>query len=322
MPDRATVLVTGAAGFFGQAIVRSLARDGTDVIATDRLAPGRFTVRADTPLERIAYHQRHLETETLSDLVARADGVVHAAAITPPDERGEASDHLLAVNLTPLPGLLAAIREAAPCRRLILVSSAGVYDQSADEALPEEAADGGTSLYGAAKLAAELVAARYCRVQGIDHAAVRPTSLYGPGETERPSRPRVTSLARLVRHARRSEPVRIEGSSAHCDWLSVDDAADAIVALWRAPRLDGRSFNLSSGVPRPFGEVVDAVVRIGGLELSADAGHVVDGGPDRPARIVNRALAAASGWRPRRSLEQGIAELLADAASEVAACST
>lgn len=303
----APVVVTGAAGFFGLAIVRALTRAGVEVIATDRAAdPG---LREGTG--PVTYVRRDLATEAIDDLLEEAAGLVHAAALTPADERfGETGDSLLAVNLTPLPGLLRAARGSRSCRRLILISSAGVVDQTAAGVLDEEAASGGASLYGAAKLAAELVAQRYAALYGLQYAAVRPTSLFGAGEVVRPSRTRVTGLAALVAHALRGEPVRLQCEAARADWLCVDDAAEAIAALTEAPELEGRAYNLSSGKPRAFREVAAAVTAACGLEIDP-SGVPISGGQDRAAVISNRRISEALGWSPTRSLEDGARDLAA-----------
>ena len=296
-------LVTGAAGFFGLAIVRALTRANVPVIATDRAEEPAWRDGASP----VRYVRRDVTTDALDDLVAEAAGIVHAAALTPADETpAQTGDALLAVNLTPLPALLRAARG----RRLILVSSAGVFEQTAPRTLTEEDADGGSSLYGAAKLAAELVARRYAALYGLEYAAVRPTSLFGAGEVVRPSRTRVTGLAVLVGHALRGEPVRLEAPGSRADWLCVDDAADAIVALWNAPALEGLSYNLSSGVLRPLSHVAEAVTASCGLTVDA-AGTVVRGGPDRAAVISNRRIREAMGWSPTRSLEDGARDLAA-----------
>ena len=305
-------LVTGAAGFFGSAIVRALARDGISVLATDRTPEAELLLRGDVPGELLAYHRRDLENEGLDDLAAEADVVVHAAALTPADEsEGDTGDELLRVNLAPLPRLLRAARTSRRCGRFVFVSSAGVYDQSRDGELREEDADGGAGLYGAAKLAAELVVQRYGSLYGLATASVRPTSLFGAGELPRASRPRVTGLARLVDHARRGEAVRVDGLDARADWLSVDDAADAVVLFCRAPSLDGRSYSLSSGHPRPFAEVVEAVVRAAELHVDGGSKHQVEAGMDRPARITNDRITETLAWRPTRSLEDGALDLVA-----------
>jgi nucleoside-diphosphate-sugar epimerase len=305
-------LVTGAAGFFGSAIVRALTRDGIAVVATDRVPSADFASRPDTSPELVGYVARDVEREPLEDLVATVDVVVHAAALTPADESdGETGDALLRVNLAPLPGLLGAVRTSPRCNRLVFVSSAGVYDQGRDGVLREEDADGGASLYGAAKLAAELVVKRYGALYGLDTVSIRPTSLYGAGELPRASRPGVTSLARLVGHARRGEAVRVEDLDARADWLSVDDAADAVVLLCRAPSLDGRSYSLSCGSPRPFRDVVEAVRNAASLIVDPAAEHCVRAGGDRPAMIANDRIVETLGWRPARTLEDGAGDLVA-----------
>lgn len=311
MAERRT-LVTGAAGFFGSAIVRALALDGIPVLATDRIEPSAFAPRDEVPAKLVQYVARDIAHESLADLVAGARTVVHAAALTPADESdGDTGDALLDVNLAPLGPLLRAIRISPACRRLVFISSAGVFDQSQKRALREEDADGGTSLYGAAKLAAELVVRRYGALYGIETVSVRPTSLFGAGELPRASRPRTTGLARLVDVARRGETVSVRNEGAHADWLSVDDAAEAVRLLCAAPTLDGRSFNLSSGVTRPFSDVVAAVVAAAGLELDPGSANVLDAGPDRPAEISNGRVVEAFGWRPTRTLEVGVRDLLA-----------
>ena len=300
-------LVTGAAGFFGLAIVRALAAAG-DVVATD-MAPASAFAPRDADAE---YVQLDLRIESPRALAADVDVVVHAAAITPAAEEGAVLDDVLAVNLTPLGEILAAARESARCTRFLFVSSAGVYDQTAGGVLREGDATGRSSLYGAAKLAAELVVDRYATLAGLEWCAVRPTSLFGPGERERASRPRVTSFSRLVAAARRGEPVRIEAPEARTDWLHVDDAAAAVAALCTGGTLPGRVFSLSSGAPRPFREVVEVVVSEAGLVVDDDAALTVSGGADRTAQIPNDSLRETTGWEPRRSLADGVRDVLAE----------
>jgi GDP-4-dehydro-6-deoxy-D-mannose reductase len=312
MADPGSVLVTGAAGFLGLAVVRSLTRAGYPVVAADRADPAEFRMRAGTVGDLVRYAQRDVAAQALDDLVGDVEGVVHAAALTPADERaGDTSDQLLAVNLGSLPPLLAALRSSPRAHRLLLVSSAGVFDQSdARSVLSEADATGGTSLYGACKLAAEAIARRYAALHGLEFCAVRPTSLFGAGEAERGSRPRVTSFLRLVEAASANLPVRLEGVESRLDWLSVDDAADAITALWRSGPLDGRSYNLSSGRPRRFGEVAEEVAAATGLQFDAGAPTVVHGGADRPAVIANDRLCAAVTWSPQLTFADAARDVL------------
>jgi nucleoside-diphosphate-sugar epimerase len=308
------VVVTGAAGFFGRAIVRALTRDGVRVLATDRIAAEEFVPRPGTVAESVDYIRRDLERESLDDLIEGASGVIYAAALTPADERsGDVTDRLLRVNLHGFLTLLAAVRRSALCQRVLFVSSTGVYDQSIEAVLLEDDADGGTSLYGAAKLAGEIIGRRFAELFGLEFCAVRPTALIGPGEVERSSRPRVTAFLKLVRAALADEAVRLVEPEFRADWLAVDDAAEAVSELMRSAAVGGRSFNLSFGRTRTLREVASAVDRALGLRLTDD-GQPVGTGADRPATVSNERVTAL-GWAPRRSLE----EVVRDVASELGA---
>ena len=112
----------------------------------------------------------------------------------------------------------------------------------------------------------------------------------------------------------------VEHRTARCDWLSVDDAADAVAMLWSEAKLGGRAFNLSNGHARPFSDVVDVVTRVTGLHVDSNSTDVVDGGPDRAATVDSSALKQQVGWEPSRSLEDGIRDILADIRSETSPC--
>jgi nucleoside-diphosphate-sugar epimerase len=83
----------------------------------------------------------------------------------------------------------------------------------------------------------------------------------------------------------------------------------------------GRAFSLSSGSPRPFREVVDAVVAEAGLVVDPGADLTVTGGPDRTSRIPNDLLRETIGWEPRRTLADGVRDVLAEAARSTASVS-
>jgi nucleoside-diphosphate-sugar epimerase len=306
-----SVLVTGAAGFLGRAIVRAFTRGGIDVLATDEGDAGAFPQRPGTDAGRVTYVRRDLEHESLADLVARSTGVVYAAALTPADEtEGDVAERLLAVNLSGFLDVLGAMRTAHECRRVLFVSSTSVYDQTAAVTLDEEDVSPTGGLYGAAKLAAEGVGRQYAEIIGREFCAVRPTTLIGPGERWRPSRPRLSTLAQLIDASRAGRPVRLANGSAAEDVLSVDDAADAVTALWRCPLpWNGCSFSVSAGTLHSVADIAEAVRAVAGLEFD-DAGVLIEGGYDLPAIVSHDRLTNATGWTPRRPLDMIVRECL------------
>jgi UDP-glucose 4-epimerase len=295
------VVITGAAGFLGLALTRAFARAGHAVLAADSTRPSEFHPRPDTPRDQIQYVAVDVtDRASLPDLLGGdVDLVVHAAALTPTalQERDD-PERIIEVNLGGTVNMLAFARQTPCCRKFLYVSSSGVFDQGRAEILREEDATGGDSLYGAAKFACEGLARRYGRMFDLQVAVVRPTSLYGPGERPRPSRPNTTAVYQLVEAARQNEPVQITGHEARGDWLYVDDAADAICRLVGSDRMNGQVFNLSSGKTATFSEVIAAVADLLPLRIDDRAARVIAGGPNRPAVIANQRIRRVLDWEP------------------------
>lgn len=299
------VLITGAAGFFGRALVREFALQGHEVVAADILKPDQFVPRDDTA-DSVSYVELDVARKSAWDDARLADieAVVHAAALTPTVEESQHDpSKLIDVNLI---GTLNALEFARKndIQKFLFISSGGVYDQFEEVELLEEDGDGGFSLYGSAKLAAEIIAFRYAKMFGFDAGAVRPTSMYGPAEEFRDTRPFVTEVKLLADAAREGTAVRVERPDSRCDWVYVDDVAQAAHKFFSAG-MGGRVFNLSSGNPRPFREVIEAAQSAFGLRVSDEAERKVDGGPDRPTVISSRSAQEALKWIPI-PLEEGL----------------
>ena len=300
------VLVTGAGGFFGRALVRHFALAGEEVVAADIMAPGDFAPRSDTPAGRLSYIQLDVadESQWSADRIGPVQGIVQAAALTPTVEETKSDPrNLVNVNLI---GTLHSLNYAQDqgVEKFLFISSGGVYDQFTEVTLSEADADGGFSLYGSAKLAAEIMTWRYSKMFGFDAGAVRPTSMYGPAEEFRSTRPFVTQVKDLVEAALSGAPVRIEGGADRCDWIYVDDVAAAAYEFF-AQGMERRAFNLSSGNPLPFSEAAAAVGKVFGLQIDDGAETVISGSPDRPTVISPAAYMEAFGWQPP-SLEDGL----------------
>ena len=304
------VLVTGAGGFFGKALVRAFGKGGEEVVAADTATPDQFSPRAGSG--EVSYVQIDVtDKESLSDgRFGKIDAIVHAAALTPSLEEMTAEpDKLVAVNLIGTLNVLEVARRQQ-CSKFLFVSSAGVYDQFTETTLREPDADGGFSLYGSAKLAAEIMLWRYGRMYDMDVGAIRPTSMYGPEEEYRPTRPFVTAIKQLVDAAVAGTPVRVLGGQDRCDWIFVDDVAETAYRFF-AGGMAGRVFNLSSDAPARFDDVVAAAQASAGLIVDPDAELTVDGSPDRPTIISNERARAELGLAPR-TLEEGIRAYVAE----------
>ena len=159
------ILVTGAAGYIGSALVKALA--GSDVVATDQSPPAPV-------IGNLAYPQfaRSLITPEIST-------VFHLASLV----SGGAEQNFelgTKVNLDATRDLLEACRLAGHCPKFVFASSVAVYG-GADE-VTDDTPTAPRLSYGAQKLVCEILIADYTRRGYIDGCALRlPAVLVRPG---------------------------------------------------------------------------------------------------------------------------------------------
>ena len=148
------------------------------------------------------------------------------------------------------------------------------------------------------------------RVFGLPTVVFRMSCLYGPRQfgTEDQG-----WIAHFLIRALQRQPITIYGDGRQVrDALFVDDAVDAWLAAWRGiDRVRGRAFNLGGG---PAQHAQPA--RAAGADRAADRrrarGPLRRGAAGRPALVRlrhRRALAEATGWRPRTGLDEGLDRL-------------
>lgn len=309
-----TVVVTGATGFLGRSLCGQLAAAG------HRLrAPVRATSRT-APIEAfVDCHVASLsDPSSLARVFEGADVVVHAAG----GGRTTHPDQFAADNLMTTLGVADAA-EAAGVPRVVLVSSmaAGGPRPSADAPWPEAP----LSLYGRAKQDAErLLLAR----SAFETQVIRPPGLYGAGDD------RMLPMFRAARRGWMPVPTLARASA----FLHVDDCASAIVALITRWPAAGGVYGISDGPARDWSEIARVVgasvgtrprvvrVPMWALRGVGAASEAVSRLRD-VATIVHRdkvrdmhgawwisesaALEADTGWAPRVSFEDGMAQTAA-----------
>lgn len=233
------VLVTGATGFLGRALVERLARDGYAVRAAARRAPGDWPEGVDP----VAVGDLSGPTDW-SAALAGVDCVVHCAARahvlneTAADPRTE----FRRVNTE---GAIALGRQAAKAgvRRLVFISSIGV-NGAATDGRPFTAADAPAphSPYAVSKLEAEQGLQAVAAETGLELVTIRPPLVTGPDPKG--------NLATLIRAIRRGLPLPFGLVTANRrDLVSLDVLCDLIETCIRHPAAAGRTFLVSDGRP-------------------------------------------------------------------------
>jgi 3-oxoacyl-[acyl-carrier-protein] synthase-3 len=248
--SRRQILITGATGGLGMALLREALARGHTVIATGR-SPAAGEQAEALGATFVPLDLTNPQTDFRS-LVPGCDSVIHAAALS---ASWGLRREFQAVNVTATARLLEAAADAG-VSRFVFVSSPSIFADFRDRiGIGETAAPASQPLnhYAATKLAAErLVLAP--RDGAMACCAIRPRALVGPGD--RLILPRLAELA-----ARKRMPLP-RGGRALIELTDLRDAAWAICeAEQRAPDLAGRAINISGGKPVQVREVALEVAR-------------------------------------------------------------
>lgn len=303
-------LVTGADGFLGRAIVRALAEAGAEVLALGR-RPG--LPPPPGAVERLACDLADPRSELPALDRLGVSVVAHAAGMagTPRDAAGRRA--LYAANLDAVERILDAAEASATRPRVISIASAAIYGGS-ESPLSEDAPLRPLSAYGVSKAAGALAVRMRREVRGLDAVVAVPFNLIGRGQPD--ALVPQTFVTRIT--AARGKPGRLAVGdlTAIRDWLDVDDAADAVasLALGRAPE---PVYNICTGRGVSVGDVLHRLLTLSGSRLNPESEPSRMRISPAPCAVGDPArLIAATGWQPRRTLDQSLRAMLAAATAE------
>lgn len=317
------VLVTGATGMVGGWLVRALLERGDRVVVLRRSAPGPGAVLAAEGLEArcVAVPGDLLDDRSLVHGLVdhEIDTIFHLAGQTIVADAVRAPLAAWEANVRGTYLLLEAAR-AAGVERTVVASSIRVYGEAAraGSAPPREDAPlDPRDPYGASKAAADVIARSYWSTHGMAVAVARASNVYGGGDR---NRSRLVPEAIDAALAGRAPVLRCDGTP-RLNLLHVDDVVAAYLAIADAldvrdgPRTArGEAFNVGGEDPRAVGEIAALACRLAGSaiepQLRGAAGK--DAEPDAPdPRVDCTKLRERTGWRPRVSLEDGLAQTIA-----------
>lgn len=299
------VLVTGASGFVGKALVASLLREGRPVRAAIR-NPEAQSIPEGAGAVAIPDLAEAVDWWPLLDGV---DAVVHLAGIAHvgPDVDPELYD---GVNHIATASLVAACAEAG-VRRFVLMSSVRAQSgPAAPHVLSERDEPQPSEPYGASKLQAEAAV----QDSGVPWTILRPVMVYGPGVKG--------NLARLVRLAASPWPLPFASLRARRSLVSVDNLIAAISFALTAPAALGEVFLVADPEPVSLPEILAALRRGAGrrpglLPFPPALLHALLGlaGRDDVWKrlggdlVVDPGKLIAAGWQPQGDTLGGLAQL-------------
>jgi GDP-4-dehydro-6-deoxy-D-mannose reductase len=299
-------LVTGATGFVGSHLLDRLADDAA-VVAWYR--PGGRQPDESRPIEWQAVDLLDADGVRAAVEDAVPSRIFHLAGAPSVDSSWQNMVPHLRANVLGTHHLLEAVRLATPRCRVLVVSSAQVY-QIGDDPIDESAALVPRSPYGLSKLAQDQLSLRATREDALDVVVARPFNHIGP--RQRPAFA-VPSFARQIARieAGLAPPdIRVGNLDARRDITDVRDVVDAYVRLMQtAPA--GRPYNICTGRAWRMGDLLDELANMARVRVRIELDPTRLRPDDIPVLQGDATrLRTELGWAPRIPVEQTLADTL------------
>jgi len=228
-------IVTGASGFLGRHLVRKLSEKDVSVLAVchnyipeELKNPQVKAIQADLSEPNVL--SEHVNKDTVLFHMAANANVM--ASVESPREDFQASFYSYF-------NILETVRQNGG--RLILPSTASIFDRENPLPVPEKSFARPSSPYGAAKLAAESYSFAYHRSYDVDVRIARLFSVYGEGMT----RFLIFDLVKKIQ-ANPTELSLFGDGNQIRDYLYVDDAIEGLILI-AEKGVPGEDYNLASG---------------------------------------------------------------------------
>jgi nucleoside-diphosphate-sugar epimerase len=309
---RSKILVTGGSGFIGSALVKALLRAGHFVRLLDDNSRGspRRLAEVERDIEFMAGDVRN------ADAVARAcagmDEVHHLAFVNGTEFFYSRPELVLDVGVRGMINVIDACREHGVAR-LVLASSSEVYQTPprvpTDESVPLSIPDplNPRYSYGGGKLISELMAINYGRKDFERVLIFRPHNVYGPDMGFEHVIPQFAVRLHRLAAAQPSGVIKfdIQGTGEETrSFCYVDDLVAGVLTMRDKGEHLG-IYHIGTMDEVSIAELARHVAHEAGREIELIPGPPAPGGT--PRRCPDISKLAALGYKPRVSLEAGLA---------------
>jgi len=241
------ILITGAAGFIGNALALKLVELGEEVVGVDNLNDyyevslkkarlKRFKSDSGFSFKKLDISDRHGVKELFAE--QSFDVVVNLAAQAGVRYSLKNPDAYIDTNLVGFGNVLEGCRHSG-VKHLVFASSSSVYGANTKFPFAEQDnVDHPVSLYAAAKKANELMAHSYAHLYGLPCTGLRFFTVYGPWG--RPDMAYFSFTKKIL--AGKPIPVFNEGKMIR-DFTYIDDIVEGVCKVIGSPPIGDKSWN-------------------------------------------------------------------------------
>jgi len=303
------VMVTGALGFIGSNLCRTLADLGAEVLAVDSLLPdyggnlfnlAGYEDKVRINIADVRGHAMEYLVRGQEVLFNLAGQVSHIDSMTDPFTD-------LEINCRSQLWILEAVRKNNPGVKMVYAGTRQVYGKPKSLPVDETHLLNPTDVNGINKISGELYHLVYHSVYGIRASSLRLTNTYGPRQLIRHARQGF--IGWFVRQVVLGEEVELFGGGGQKrDFDYVDDVVDAFLRAGSMDASDGQVFNLGNEEPVSLLALLKMMI-----EIAGQGSYKVAPFPPERARIDigdfyadTTKIRGLLGWKPQVELRDGL----------------
>ena len=314
--ELSSVLVTGATGFAGRALITKLCALNIDHI----VCASRTTLEVCG--DKVSFFQcdEAIDTQDWRGALWGVDVLFHLAARVHVMQ-DTATDPLAEFRRVNVQGTLNLARQAAATgvRRFVFISSIKVNGEATQPGHPFTADDVPAPLdpYGVSKMEAEKGLRQIASETGLEVVIIRPPLVYGPGVK--------ANFAALMRAVQRGWPLPLGALHNQRSLVALDNLVDFIVTCVAHPQAANQTFLVSDGQDLSTTELVRGMAQAAGVPArllpvpvwALQAGASLLGKGDAVQRLCGNLQVDISkarsllGWVPPVSVEEGLRRAMA-----------
>jgi GDP-4-dehydro-6-deoxy-D-mannose reductase len=310
-------LITGVGGFAGSHLADHL------LAAAEAQEAANWEVwGCDLSGARRPYHAPSLQLRgadlcdpsAARDLVeaARPDRVFHLAGQAHVGDSWADPWRTIETNLRAQVNLLEAITAAGLEPRVLVVGSADEYGPVRPDELPlnEDRPLRPNSPYSVSKAGQDLLGLQYFLSHRLPVVRVRPFNHIGPRQSQRFAAAAFAAQIAAI-EAGQAEPVlKVGNLSARRDFTDVRDVVRAYALVLERGEA-GEVYNIGSGRSWSIAELLEKLLDLASAKITVQTDERLLRVADSPELVCDASrLEACTGWRPRITLEQSLADLL------------
>ena len=296
-----TVIVAGATGLAGSAIVKAFQAAGQEVIGINRTVVDLMDAKATEDFVSLS------KPLLIVDAAAKVGGI--GANNSYPVE-------FLGDNIT-IQGNLMRAAHKADVPNFVFLGSSCIYPRDCAQPIKEEYLMTGpleatNSAYAVAKIAGIEMVNSYRKEYGTKWISLMPTNLYGPRDNFDLAASHVLPafIRRFVEAAEsRADKITLWGSGVPLrEFLHVDDLAQAVVLA--SEKYDSNlHLNVGTGEDLSIKDLAQKVAYAAGFTGEIEWDYTKPDGT--PRKVLDISRIKALGWEPTITLEEGIASTIA-----------